>query len=419
MEAIDLSGTELIFTGANEAGFEDIGNLSITSKSNNYSAAVNLVLELQFMMNFKIKIIPAYDYFPDFPEIFNFTNSTIAYHLITGRADIAIGSLYHILPRAKFGCPVITYHTEGIHVFFQQPTNIMEQGDVFQKPIKLDLAVGMVLTLFGIGTLAEFSKCLKVSGVHCIQYLLKGWEWAVATLCSQAVQNKKWVGRRDYVKIMLFLGMMLSVWLNVYYSAAILSYFTREEEIIRKFADLAPAGFSIDAFYSVKSTFPRESENHPLIQFLGVGYRTSIQLVYAGNHAHLDSSESFFKYSAKVGKSVEKICTVSRLPFNTGNLRGGFYCRFGFPYAEEFAVGIHKLREAGIIKRYLTIEKIAVTITCTATVRKKYHDNLGLKEVWILYKFYISASLISLFFTIIEFLFVHSKKFYYRIFANR
>lgn len=61
----------------------------------------------------------------------------------------------------------------------------MEQGDVFQKPIKLDLAVGMVLTLFGIGTLAEFSKCLKVSGVHCIQYLLKGWEWAVATLCSQ------------------------------------------------------------------------------------------------------------------------------------------------------------------------------------------------------------------------------------------
>lgn len=80
---------------------------------------------------------------------------------------------------------------------------------------------------------------------------------------------------------------------------------------------------------------------------------------------------------------------------------------------------IHKLREAGIIKRYLTIEKIAVTITCTATVRKKYHDNLGLKEVWILYKFYISASLISLFFTIIEFLFVHSKKFYYRIFANR
>lgn len=61
--------------------------------------------------------------------------------------------------------------------------------------------------------------------------------------------------------------------------------------------------------------------------------------MYAGNHAHLDSSESFFKYSAKVGKSVEKICTVSRLPFNTGNLRGGFYCRFGFPYAEEFAVG--------------------------------------------------------------------------------
>lgn len=92
-----------------------------------------------------------------------------------------------------------------------------------------------------------------------MQYcILKSYEFAFKL---SAVQNKKWVGRRDYVKIMLFLGMMLSVWLNVYYSAAILSYFTREEEIIRKFADLAPAGFSIDAFYSVKSTFPRESEN--------------------------------------------------------------------------------------------------------------------------------------------------------------
>lgn len=73
--------------------------------------------------------------------------------------------------------------------------------------------------------------------------------------------NHDWAIRLDYIKLMLFSGMLLSFALNSYYSAAILSYFTTDEEIIRKFAHLVPAGFSIDAFTSIRTTFPSDSEN--------------------------------------------------------------------------------------------------------------------------------------------------------------
>ena len=48
------------------------------------------------------------DFFPETVEGSNLTESTLSYQLVTGRADIAIGLLYNILFRLKFGIPLMT-----------------------------------------------------------------------------------------------------------------------------------------------------------------------------------------------------------------------------------------------------------------------------------------------------------------------
>lgn len=78
---------------------------------------------------------------------------------------------------------------------------------------------------------------------------------------------------------------------------------------------------------------------HALIQFLGVEYMTSAQLVYEAKHAHIDSPEWFVDLSTQLGKTVQEICTVSRVVFNNRYLRTGFYSRFGFEHREKFAMG--------------------------------------------------------------------------------
>ncbi|OXA65097.1 hypothetical protein Fcan01_00670 [Folsomia candida] len=404
MEALNLSGVEIKIVGVNEKGLGSISRLTSDPTAINFNAVVHLILELQFMMNFKLKVIEVDDYFPESYFVFNETNSSLAYQLITGKSDIAIGYLYHVLPRLKYGHPIIPFFTEEIHAFFQQPRNLMEQKNVYTKPYKLDVAIGTALILISMGILAEFSQShrnIKPGLALLFFKVSRGFGWAVSTLSRQSY-NHDWAIRLDYIKLMLFSGMLLSFALNSYYSAAILSYFTTDEEIIRKFAHLVPAGFSIDAFTSIRTTFPSDSENNTLINFRGVDYLTSVELVYEGNHAHLDNSDSFFEYSIQLGKTVGEICTVSRVHFNGRHLHSGFYCRFEFDHKEKFAIGSLKLHETGITGRYLRREAKAATITCTSR-RRQYHDHLGLKEVWILFKFYIGAIIITFFLLIMEY----------------
>lgn len=60
----------------------------------------------------RLKVIEVADYFPEADIVFNVTNSSLAYQLITGNSDIAIGYLYHVLPRLRFGNPIVPFYTE-------------------------------------------------------------------------------------------------------------------------------------------------------------------------------------------------------------------------------------------------------------------------------------------------------------------
>ncbi|OXA54359.1 hypothetical protein Fcan01_11631 [Folsomia candida] len=215
-------------------------------KSRNSQTNRDLTIHRKGYSNTLFKVIQVANYFPEAHVAFNSTNSSLAYQIITGNADISIGCLYHVLPRLRFGNPIIPFYTEEIYAFFQQPRNLMEHGNVFTKPFKLDLVIGTVLILIAIGAFAEFSKLY----------------WLAFLVSSSGCYHPAWVGlRRDYVKFILFLGMLLSFALNSYSSAAILSYLRSDDEIIHKFSQLVPAKFSIDAFTSIKSAFPTDSEN--------------------------------------------------------------------------------------------------------------------------------------------------------------
>ncbi|OXA64301.1 hypothetical protein Fcan01_00580 [Folsomia candida] len=231
-------------------------------KMSTFMTYVNTVVD--YTIDFLIAIIEVADYFPEADIVFNVTNSSLAYQLITGNSDIAIGYLYHVLPRLRFGNPIVPFYTEEIYALFQQPHNLMEQRNVFTKPFKPDLAIGMAVLFIAIGTLVELSETMKTDLIRSLLTLAKGCGWAAAIVARQGA-TQDWTMRRDYIKFMLLLGMMLSFALNGYYSAAILSYFRTDEEIIRKFSHLVPAGFSIDAFTSVKSTFP---ETRKMLEFI-------------------------------------------------------------------------------------------------------------------------------------------------------
>lgn len=66
---------------------------------------------------------------------------------------------------------------------------------------------------------------------------------------------------RTLINIVICCGMMLSVWLYSFYSAAILSYFTTNIDIIVRFPQLAESGFTVYAISSVNSSLPTHSDD--------------------------------------------------------------------------------------------------------------------------------------------------------------
>jgi hypothetical protein len=76
------------------------------------------------------------------------------------------------------------------NAYFQQPTNIIEQRDVFLKPFKFDLVISLLLLLCSIGILAELSNLSEISLNYCTLKVLKGICWAVATISQQGLLTK-------------------------------------------------------------------------------------------------------------------------------------------------------------------------------------------------------------------------------------
>lgn len=64
---------------------------------------------------------------------------------------------------------------------------------------------------------------------------------------------------RSSIKFILYSGSLLSAGLYAYYNAAILSYFTMDQDIIQKFSQIAGNGFTVFAISSINSSIPAES----------------------------------------------------------------------------------------------------------------------------------------------------------------
>lgn len=63
----------------------------------------------------------------------------------------------------------------------------MEQNNVFQKPFQPQLAAVLLLLLFAMGILAEFSSLIRqrVSISNLLMKTLNALEWVVATIAQQ------------------------------------------------------------------------------------------------------------------------------------------------------------------------------------------------------------------------------------------
>lgn len=75
------------------------------------------------------------------------------------------------------------------------------------------------------------------------------------------------------------------------------------------------------------------------LHHIDVEYNKSLNLVFEGNHAHLDTMDLFFLNQLKIGKSKEDACAISNVLVDGGIIRCGFYSRFDFPHKEVFGIG--------------------------------------------------------------------------------
>lgn len=65
----------------------------------------------------------------------------------------------------------------------------MEQRNVFTKPFKPDLAIGMAVLFIAIGTLVELSETMKTDLIRSLLTLAKGCGWAAAIVARQGWAN--------------------------------------------------------------------------------------------------------------------------------------------------------------------------------------------------------------------------------------
>ncbi|OXA39690.1 hypothetical protein Fcan01_25574 [Folsomia candida] len=317
-----MNGTILKIVGAEWKGVLNVATEITGSKTFISGAAFEMLLDLQFILNFKPEFTVVDDYFPDHP-----TNSSIAYHLSVKNADIAIGLLYYVLPRLAHGSILVPLGNEPFQAYFLQPS--VKNESVYHKPLPISLLLSMVLLLAIICILtilsSKNSTVVELSFRDWIVVMLKSVFWAFATISQQ---------------VLLSGGLMCSTMLYIYYAASILSYFNRDVvETIQNFTQLLISSFSVYTVSSVTSTL---LENHGVTHetFTDVGQNASILKIFQRGHAHLDTDDIFYPDAESLGIPNSQVCTVSKVKvLKGGGLTSGFYCQQGFEHREGFNFG--------------------------------------------------------------------------------